>query len=577
MLRLLTTVLLCLAGLSTAVLSQTVYVDQGAVWTDDLRGKFYTQDQGSRLMPLAWMRALHLPDGRPFLYDGLQRYGYLPLEGRDETDLPVGFTTNGTGANRAVGMTCAACHVRQIEVGGTPYRIDGGPAIVDFQALLQDLDTATQAIATSDTAFADFAARVLGDGAQPSEAAKLKDDFEIWARRYHAIMAGSLPDPGWGPARLDAFAMIFNRLGGLDIGPKDTDGIIAANIARGDAPARYPFLWNAALQDYTQWPGFLLNGNELFGLVRNLGEAYGVFTDFRPTEATGGVLNRDYLAQNSVNWDGLQSLERWLLDMGPPKWPWALDEQLATDGKAIFDLPADQGGCVECHGVEKGAFRSVLRATYKTRVEPVGTDTAGCKAMNRTLQTGVLEGASIPVLQSALKAEEPAVSVLAIAVLGAIVQNSLSLVEDDVAADFKALVEGGGEAKPGGFLDRHKDLAIAFDADKAAALAREGGCKYEARVLEGVWAAAPYLHNGSVPTLAELLKKPADRVATFTPGPSYDTEAVGMAVDQTMFDYVYETTGCDDLTSGNSRCGHDYGTDLSDDHKRALIEYLKSI
>ena len=36
------------------------------------------------------------------------------------------------------------------------------------------------------------------------------------------------------------------------------------------------------------------------------------------------------------------------------------------------------------------------------------------------------------------------------------------------------------------------------------------GGTYEARVLYGIWAAAPYLHNGSVPSLAELLK-PADK------------------------------------------------------------------
>ena len=39
-------------------------------------------------------------------------------------------------------MTCAACHTRQIEVDGVAYRIDGGPAIVDFQSFLADLDTA---------------------------------------------------------------------------------------------------------------------------------------------------------------------------------------------------------------------------------------------------------------------------------------------------------------------------------------------------------------------------------------------------------------------------------------------------
>ncbi|MGB8900889.1 MAG: hypothetical protein WCC90_17330, partial [Methylocella sp.] len=40
---------------------------------------------------------------------------------------------------------------------------------------------------------------------------------------------------------------------------------------------RYPFLWNAARQDKTQWPGFAKNGIDLLGLARNLGEVYGVF------------------------------------------------------------------------------------------------------------------------------------------------------------------------------------------------------------------------------------------------------------------------------------------------------------
>jgi len=43
---------------------------------------------------------------------------------------------------------------------------------------------------------------------------------------------------------------------------------------------------------------------------------------------------------------------------------------------------------------------------------------------------------------------------------------------------------------------------------------------FESRVLHGVWATAPYLHNGSVPTLWELLKPPAARVSSFKIGPA---------------------------------------------------------
>ena len=101
--------------------------------------------------------------------------------------------------------------------------------------------------------------------------------------------------------------------------------------------------------------------------------------------------------------------------------------------------------------------------------------------------------------------------------------------------------------------------------------------KYEARVLQGIWAAAPYLHNGSVPTLAELLKPAAERVTAFKVGPRYDIDAVGLAVEQTKFDFVYKTTDCSARDSGDSRCGHEFGTKLSPEEKKALLEYLKAL
>jgi hypothetical protein len=104
----------------------------------------------------------------------------------------------------------------------------------------------------------------------------------------------------------------------------------------------------------------------------------------------------------------------------------------------------------------------------------------------------------------------------------------------------------------------------------------------ESRVLHGVWATAPYLHNGSVPTLWELLKPPAARVPSFKIGPAYDLDNVGLAAEQKKFGaYELQTTAergagnTDD--SGNSRCGHDYGAWLKEDEKRALLEYLKGL
>ena len=77
-----------------------------------------------------------------------------------------------------------------------------------------------------------------------------------------------------------------------------------------------------------------------------------------------------------------------------------------------------------------------------------------------------------------------------------------------------------------------------------------------------------------MPTLAELLKPPAERMPQFNVGAKYDIDNIGLVVTQDgppLF-----LTDCDKLDSGNSRCGHEYGTRLSEQEKKALLEYLKN-
>lgn len=54
-----------------------IWNDQGPNWTPEARLEFYSQDQGSRIMPLAWLKHLKQVNGQPFLEGGLSRYGYL--------------------------------------------------------------------------------------------------------------------------------------------------------------------------------------------------------------------------------------------------------------------------------------------------------------------------------------------------------------------------------------------------------------------------------------------------------------------------------------------------------------------
>ena len=106
---------------------------------------------------------------------------------------------------------------------------------------------------------------------------------------------------------------------------------------------------------------------------------------------------------------------------------------------------------------------------------------------------------------------------------------------------------------------------------------------YVSPPLDGIWLRAPYLHNGSVPTLRDLLKPPAERPVTFHRGyDMFDPVNVGFAEppkqpvgpDGQLKDrfFLFDTR-----QRGNGNGGHTYGVDLSEEEKDRLIEYMKTL
>ncbi|HYX29296.1 MAG TPA: c-type cytochrome, partial [Pyrinomonadaceae bacterium] len=95
--------------------------------------------------------------------------------------------------------------------------------------------------------------------------------------------------------------------------------------------------------------------------------------------------------------------------------------------------------------------------------------------------------------------------------------------------------------------------------------------------LDGVWLRAPFLHNGSVPTLRDLLEAPEQRTKEFYRG--YD---VFDPINLGFISNVPEENGIkyfryDTSLPGNSNAGHTYGTTLAADEKAALVEYMKKL
>jgi hypothetical protein len=94
--------------------------------------------------------------------------------------------------------------------------------------------------------------------------------------------------------------------------------------------------------------------------------------------------------------------------------------------------------------------------------------------------------------------------------------------------------------------------------------------------IDGIWARAPYLHNGSVPTLRDLLSPPAQRPRVFYRGIDlYDSADVGFVTtgpEAQAAGFKFDVT-----IPGNDNGGHLYGTELAPEDKSDLLEYLKTL
>jgi RoxA-like, cytochrome c-like/Cytochrome C oxidase, cbb3-type, subunit III len=120
-------------------------------------------------------------------------------------------------------------------------------------------------------------------------------------------------------------------------------------------------------------------------------------------------------------------------------------------------------------------------------------------------------------------------------------------------------------------------LYAAYPAERFSHFRKTFG--YANQPLDGIWLRGPYLHNGSVPTLRELLEPAAKRRAVFYRG--YDV------IDRTRVGFISdvpEENGrkyfkYDTRLPGNGNFGHEgeeYGTYLANDDKDAVVEYLKT-
>jgi len=555
---------------------KVVSLDQG--WDEQTQLAFWFSTQGSRIVPYRWFLALEQADSTaPFRSDAnIERFGYLPARpgpGRWNPDgLPVGFTQTAEQAGQAwMGLSCAACHTTQLNIKGVGLRIDGGPAMADFNLFFGELVAALAATRDDPAKFARFARRVLGDAAGPAQQQALREALAMQLADSSVRLALNKPGNPPGHARLDAFGNIFNEV--LVVALNEP-----ANARPPDAPVSYPFLWDTPQHDVVQWNGSAPNGPFGLGeLTRNVGEVLGVFGGLRVSDC--GKDSCSY--PNNVDIRQLGELEGWVRSLWSPQWSaqylGPLDDAMRQRGRQIY-----QAQCLGCHAsIERtDPFRRIT-----AQMRDVGSDPAmATAAAMRVAKTGPLQGTlALPTLQryGAEAGGGPLTVQGAVGVLLGDKDATLAALLSQFDAQLRDELRGGASVASMAADARRPSAQMlaqalgggsgAHAANRAAAPVPAPNAIYKARPLNGIWATAPYLHNGSVPTLWELLQPPAQRMRSFQVGSrEFDAQRVGFDTQQGP--YRFDTT-----LPGNGNGGHAYGTALSESQKRDLLEYLKSL
>jgi mono/diheme cytochrome c family protein len=332
-----------------------------------------------------------------------------------------------------------------------------------------------------------------------------------------------------GPGRVDALGVIMNAL-------TDTALDLPANKREPNAAVRLPWVWNSSDYSRVQYNGSISNAG-LGPLLRNIGQTLGVY-------GTVDLSKPGMTYPSSVSVADLEALEALVHKLRPPAWPVDLlgpiDRAKAEQGAAVF-----QGTCAGCHAARERDANGLIPVPLVALAE-IGTDPLAARNfMTRPAMTGALQGRPIAVFAG------PAFGP----------QAGAAQIVGHVSTAVAAQVP-------------RERLQAGLSVYRAAIAASPGRLDaYKAIPLAGVWAGAPYLHNGSVANLQELLKPPAERAVRFTVGGrDYDPAVVGFPADTAAPGYVLDTT-----LPGNANTGHDYGTTLPEADKAALLEYLKTL
>ncbi|GAA0637086.1 di-heme-cytochrome C peroxidase [Brevundimonas lenta] len=497
--------------------------------------RYHHTDQGTRLLPAAWLAALEKPDGsgKVMNTEDLRRYGFLVDNVQtgpgNPYGWPLGWTVSDPAQNNGVaiaGFSCAMCHTGQIEYQGKVMVVEGGQSMIDLFPFIDWVATAFAATATDPVMRAKFFEDAIAAG-YPAD--RMATDFDATVGTLSHLRS-STPGakitmlPG-GPGRVDAVQGIANRVFGTDL-------MIPSNQRDATAPVSYPYLWDIWRLSWLQYNGFIPANAD----SRNIGEVLGTIAKTNFVGPDGSLNPEPERWRTSVQIRNLQWMEATLRGLKAPTWPTGvlgdIDQDRATAGRELFVTH-----CTGCHGI-----KALPDGNWDVTVVPlehIGTDPN---------QATNWAGYTYDLTKLGMSTQTPA---------NVGTSTAINAIRRQLYAD---------AAIPAS----EQDPDVEFLAP----------CGYKARPLIGVWATPPFLHNGAVRTVFDLLSD--TRPATFTVGTrEYDPVHLGYADGPGLRSFTLDTS-----VSGNSNAGHWWTDDtsrpgrigprLNDDQKFAIIEFLKA-
>lgn len=510
-----------------------VYLGQG--WGIAERQQVSFTSFGSRIVNYDWFLALeNAQSNELFRSDtNMARLGFLTESANtfNPDALPLGVTRDSDDrGNSWVGLTCAACHAGEVVIKGQPIRIDGGQSLIDYTKFETELLDALKATLAQPEKWQAFIAR-LQQTQKNIDPNIVKQQITIRINELeirHAINATTVP---YGHGRLDAFGQIFNAV-----------AVEALNIPENkrvpDAPTSFPVLWDASHLDVVQWNASAPN-TEPGPLAQNATTALAVY-------GTVDVLGHTNTYPSSIKIKDLGYIQSKFYKLTAPKWPsdiaGKLDEKLLVQGEKIYSQQ-----CIQCHSLVDSTDAKRQLTAVVVPIKEVGTDPRMANNFTEgTVKTGELEGKHFALwFGKKFAAEATRLDVVMHVTLGALIHHP---------------------------WDSFCSLVKEFASNKTSELDPKE-LYYKARPINGIWASAPYLHNGSVPTVYDLLLPVAQRPAQFFVGNrELDTFKVGNQTAELNGTSLFDTS-----LPGNSNSGHEYGAHLTEPERMALLEYIKSL